>query len=442
MKLRQHTIKTFLIGGILILLSIGTMECSSTFSVSWKSNPKGASTPTPDRFLQQNKDLPTKSEKRLLCQEKHPSQKTYRSFSIQITRLPYKNVDALKGFLAELRKENVHRVFLRVFQRRGDAYFHLLPIHAPEGVYFKTPHAPMVSNLLPIFCRLAHREGIKVYAWMTTLSSDFLSCGKLRHIYKFNPDTSALLRTYRLSPFDPTVRLCLSKIFADLAHTPIDGILIQDDLLLHYNEDFHPLTLATFERRASFGTWKPSLFFLFRRSSRGKMLPKSYTPLFWKWCRWKNDVLCHLTKDLILSVKRINPSIEVGIDLNYEALSSPANALAWYSRSIQKMEEIAHPDFYAVMSYQDQMRRETGKTEQEVLSCLEKMVERALVLVPNPRRWVFKVQTIDWQSRKPFGFVKLKKTLDAIESAASIHTCLMPFTPSLLKKNVLTQLQS
>ena len=339
-----------------------------------------------------------------------------------------------------LKDAGVKVVYLRVFQKLGDHFFDVLPPRAKEGVYFKTKFAPMVSNFLPLVCRLAHHRGIKVYAWMTTLSSTFLRCGKrCHHIYKYIPETRAVVRASRLSPFDPVVSRCLLGIFGDLARNPIDGVLIQDDLILHYNEDFSPIAVRRFSRREGRKRLSPRDLCKFERNKKGRLALKGYTPLFWEWSDWKDRYLADLLKKLIMVVKETRPAVKVAVDINYEALSAPRSGLAWFSRSVQTMETVARPDIYAVMSYQKQMQRELRLSMVEALERIRGMVRSAMAFIPDPNRWVFKIQTIDWRTRKPVEWRQIMETARAVSSVAPVRACLMPFIPPLLEQYALAR---
>ena len=43
----------------------------------------------------------------------------------------------------------------------------LTPSHE-EGVYFKTEYAPVVDDLLGKLAEIVHRNGLEIFAWMTT----------------------------------------------------------------------------------------------------------------------------------------------------------------------------------------------------------------------------------------------------------------------------------
>ncbi len=353
--------------------------------------------------------------------------------SVQITRLHQKSPEGLGRFMKALRGNGIGTIYFRVFQNHGDAFFSVLPCEAEIGIYFKSSYAPLVSDLLPLVCRIAHSQGIKVYAWMNTLKATFLIRGHtLARVGRFDPASGKIVRTKRLSPFDPGVVAGLSGLFSDLARNPIDGILVQDDLTFHYNEDVSPLARRAFERDTGKRILHPRQLYLFERDGKRVRL-KGYRGDFWKWSVWKSHRLALFLNYLIQAAKKVRPSIRVALNINYEALLAPENALAWYSRDIPTLEKFAHPDRYMVMSYQRQMEKELGKPEAVVLQYLNNMVKTAVTLISDPERWVFKIQTIDWKTRQPIDVERIKLVMASIKSAAPVRICLMPYEPFLTR---------
>ena len=352
---------------------------------------------------------------------------------IQITRLTEKKPGEIAALFEKFKTHGINTLFFRVFQNRGDAFFRVLPRHAREGVYFKTRYAPVVSDLLPVICRIAHKKGLKIYAWMNTLRATFIRCrGGCGRVSRFDIHKGHSVTGRSMSPFDTNVRRCLRGLYTDLAKTPIDGILIQDDLILHYSEDMSPVAIRKFKKDAGLKKFRPGRLYILGKSPGGKTHLEGYRDEFWKWSTWKSRQLALFLKELIQAVKHTNPRLRMGLNINYEALLAPENALAWFSRDLPTLEKIAHPDYYVVMSYQRQMQRELRKPPEVVLGDIRTMVKTAVAIIPDPGRWVFKVQTIDWKTRHPVSRKQIRKVLAAIQHVAPVHHCLMPYIPQLL----------
>ncbi len=354
---------------------------------------------------------------------------------VQITRLYCTSPTGLDSFMKRLKRAGIGTVYFRVFQNPGDAFFRIFPPKARVGVYFETTKAPVVSNLLPLVCRAAHRYGIQVYAWMNTLKASFMFRGaRLGHVEAYDLATGRAVGTSRLSPFAPKVVPALCALFTDLARTPVDGILIQDDLVLRYNEDVSPWAIQMFKRETGVKDISPARFYVLGKEGSHGVQLKGYKGIFWRWAAWKNRKLALVLKRLIQATKSVAPTLKIALNIHYESLLMPEDALAWYSRDVPTLEKIAHPDQYAVMSYQNQMARELEKSEAQVYRDLKTMVKTAVTLVPDPSRWVFKVQTIDYKTRRPIEMRQILHAVASIESASPVHVCLMPYAPFLFAK--------
>jgi biofilm PGA synthesis lipoprotein PgaB len=351
----------------------------------------------------------------------------------RITRLTEKKPGEIAALFEKFKTHGINTLFFRVFQNPGDAFFRVLPRHAREGVYFKTRYAPVVSDLLPVICRIAHKKGLKIYAWMNTLRATFIRCSNsCKRVFLFDIHKGRIAAGRTMSPFDTRVRRCLRGLYADLAKNPIDGILIQDDLILHYSEDMSPAAIRKFKKDSGLKKFKPERLYILGKNRDGETRLEGYQDAFWKWSTWKSRQLALLLKELTQVIKHVNPKLRTGLNVNYESLLAPENALAWFSRDIPTLEKIARPDYYVVMSYQRQMQRELKKTPEVVLGDIRAMVKTAVAIIPDPGRWIFKVQTIDWKTRHPISQKQIRKVLATIQRAAPVHHCLMPYIPQLL----------
>ncbi len=358
-----------------------------------------------------------------------------RWMMIQVSRLALKTPGAVSPLMEKLKRQGIDALCLRVFQNQGDAYFDILPRKAREGVYFETNQAPMVSNLLPLICREAHRYGIRVYAWMNTLNATtyLKSIPETSRLYVYNVKERQVVKTRRLNLFDPVVRQHLYDLFSDLAENDVDGILIQDDLILHYNEGVGLLATRMYQTDSGGERLDPAQLFRLKRDGLGHWRLEDYQPPFWPWVRWKSRNLALFLRHLIRTIKRVRPSAQVALDVNYELLLSPRNALAWYARDLSVLEEMAHPDQYMVMSYQRQMAEELDKPLSMVSGYIQKMVRRAMEQLPDPNRWIFKIQTIDWKTRHPLPLEEIREMLTSIETTVPVSVCLMPYDPFLVE---------
>ncbi len=75
--------------------------------------------------------------------------------------------------MKELKNAGVDTVILRVFQNRGDRTYPFAVGKREEGVYFKTEFAPVVDDLLGKLTEIVHRNGLEIFAWMTTRYANY-----------------------------------------------------------------------------------------------------------------------------------------------------------------------------------------------------------------------------------------------------------------------------
>ena len=67
----------------------------------------------------------------------------------------------------------VDAIILRVFHNSFDRGFFTKERTSGGGVYFKTSRAPVKADLLSLAVEEARRNGIKIFAWMTTRYADY-----------------------------------------------------------------------------------------------------------------------------------------------------------------------------------------------------------------------------------------------------------------------------
>ena len=70
--------------------------------------------------------------------------------------------------MKELKNAGVNTIIFRVFQNKGDRGYKFVTARHEEGVYFKTENAPVVDDILGKVAEMVHRNGLEIFAWMTT----------------------------------------------------------------------------------------------------------------------------------------------------------------------------------------------------------------------------------------------------------------------------------
>ncbi len=325
---------------------------------------------------------------------------------------------AVGASFARMKALGIDTVIVRAFHNAGDHYHPLVPKDRQDGrvgVYFKTKQAPVVADLLTTYANLAHKNGLRFYAWMTTRYADYgFAYDDPRYDAVYDLSTKTFVRDKGLDIWNPAVERYLTGLYEDLARTPIDGILFQDDLVYRHTSGYGPLARERYQ--ADFGhPLEPDRFYRgIYQVENGKYYVQEYTPEFWKWVDWKNRRILSLASSLSAAVRRIKPEARFALNFFYEAVTQPRNALAWISQSITRAEEGPF-DYYAVMAYHHQMAKELSLSEEKTAQLLGKMTADLYRRVEDRSRIMLKLQVRDWDTREKVSPAEFGRLLDAVQ---------------------------
>ncbi len=316
--------------------------------------------------------------------------------AVQVFLFSSPRPDRLGEELRSLKARGVDTIIVRAFHNLGDRpLFRELPATDP-GFYFRTGEAPVTADVMGAVVENAHAQGLRVFGWLSTRRSDALIAGHPEWLeYQYDPDLGRSIPSRSLSLFQPGARRALRNLACDLAATGVDGILFQDDLIMRWNEGFSDLAGQAFLAATGRGIHPDDLFVL--PSSPGKA-PR-FRPLFRVWCAWKSRVILEVLGELTAEARRVNPALLTAANVYYESLLQPENGLAWYAQDVPGMAGTV--DFLALMSYHRQMKSELSLDDARLRELLSETVRRARSLAIAEARIIFKVQTIDWESRLP-----------------------------------------
>lgn len=322
--------------------------------------------------------------------------------------------------IQSLKASGVDTVILRVFHNRGDRFYPVAKPASDRGVYFSTKEAPVVDDLLPRVLDIAHRNGIKVFAWMTTRYADYGIEGETG-CASYDIASKRPAKCKGLDLFNDESVARLEKIYSDLAEYDIDGVLFQDDLVLRHNEGFGYRASAAFAKDTG-APLDPESFYV-RGGSPGQV---HYTRAFWKWSAWKNRRLLAVAERLMHTVKRKRPEAMFAINMMYESVTNPPYALAWLSQDLGEAKKAGF-DYYSIMAYHRQMGQELQKDSYEIKEMIAKMVEDASSVVGDPGRVLMKVQTIDWKTGKPLENDEVVELIREIKGVRDVSLAVVPY---------------
>lgn len=324
--------------------------------------------------------------------------------------------------LDTLKAAGIDTVIVRVFHNPGDRYYRGVNSKSRSGVYFRTTHAPVVADLLGSILDAAHASGLRVFAWMTTRYADYgledraeLACRG------YDLTARRLVRCKGLDVFNEKAVEHIEALYSDLASYDIDGILFQDDLILKHNEGFGTHAAALYARVYGQSLIAEDLYI--RDSGDGHV---RYTASFWHWASWKNKRLLYVAERLKSVVREKRPEAEFAINLMYETVTNPPDALAWFSQDLAAAVRSGF-DYYSIMAYHRQMGKELGKDVEDIRAMIEEMVEYATAVVGEPHRVLIKLQTIDWKTRRPVADSEVARFISTVVDSGGVSLAVVPY---------------
>jgi tetratricopeptide (TPR) repeat protein len=350
-----------------------------------------------------------------------------RRICAQVFYFDGKNVEDIEKKVKELKDAGVNTLIVRVFQNRGDRMYKFVkPLHE-EGVYFKTEYAPVVDDILGKVTEIIHRNGLDVFAWITTRYANYGFEGNPEYqckSYNFGTKKMEWAKGYNL--FHPDVVKRLEGLYRDLGRYPIDGILFQDDLILKHNEGFSNDAIKAFLREFGYSP-HPDIFYIDPYEvDSGKYYVKAYTDRFWSWARWKNRWLMNVAKRLMRAARESNPKLEFGINLYYETLLNHSNAEGWFSQTFSEALE-ADFNYYAVMAYHRQTMKELGMEEGKVIDLMAEVAGKAVKAVGDPAKVLMKVQILDWKDYEVIPEKEVEQILTRILEHGDVSLAFVPY---------------
>lgn len=323
----------------------------------------------------------------------------------QVFVLP-KLTGGTRQHFARLAAAGLDLVVLRAFHAEGDRPHEEATLDAQAGVYFATEHLEVVADRLADDCSAARAAGLRCYGWMTTLDTPAPGLLPRHGDVEWDFRAGRYRPSGRLDLFDPAVVALLEDVYRDLARAGVDGVLLQDDLMLRQLEGFSDRARRAWKKET--GSELDPLA-LVEVVGDGTARRVRYREEFWRFARFKRDRLLDLAERLQAAAREVNPRFEMALNLAYEAALNEVGALAWMA---QDLEEAARRDFrwLAIMAYHRQVQHELGLAgEAEVIGALERMAGRLSRVAGAKERVLVKLQTIDWRNRDPVPAAELAR---------------------------------
>jgi len=377
------------------------------------------------QLKKKNLEPPAVSELRRKSRDE--GRKAKRRICVQVSNFEGKSLQELEKRVRELKDAGVNTILFRVFQNKGDRLYQFVTARYEEGVYFKTEYAPVVDDILGNVADIVHRNGLEIFAWITTRYANYGFEGSPEYrcrSYNFETKKMEVAKGFNL--FHPDVIKRLEGLFRDLGRYPIDGILFQDDLILKHNEDFSTEANKAFLKEFGYSP-HPDLFYIDPyKSESGKYYVKAYTDHFWTWVNWKNRWLMEVAKRLMEAARASNPNLEFGINLYFETVHNPSNGVAWFSQSLS--EALTKDfDYYAFMTYHRQTMKELNMEEKKIIDLMAEVTRKAIKTVGDPAKVLMKVQILDWNSHEVIPKKEVDGILTEILSHGEVSLAFVPY---------------
>ena len=356
-----------------------------------------------------------------------PIQRVKRRICAQIFDLDFASLEEVEKEMKVLKEAGVDTLILRVFQNKGGRVFKFVTPRHEEGVYFNTQHALVVDDILEKMAEIVHRNGLDLFAWITTRYANYGLDGASEYRCKsYNFETKKIEVARGFNLFHPYVLKRLEGLFRDLGRYPIDGILFQDDLILKHNEDFSAEANQAFLKELGFSP-HPTLFYIDPfKSTNEKYHVKAYTNQFWAWANWKNRWLMKVAERLMEAARESNPNLKFGINLYCETVVDSSNAVAWFSQTLSKALE-KNFDYYALMTYHRQTMKELNMEEKKAIELMAEVAERAVGLVGDPSKVLMKIQLLDWKNDEVVPQKEVEEMLAGILSRGKVSLAFVPY---------------
>jgi biofilm PGA synthesis lipoprotein PgaB len=358
-----------------------------------------------------------------------PATAAPRIRAAQVSYLPCRNYPEVAAEFARMRRMGLDTVIFRVFQRPGDRYYPFVQPQGESGVYFSTEAAPVVADVLGSITTLAHAAGLKVFAWMTTLSTPLIEgdawCGR-----RYDPASGRIVPCEALDPFRPEVRQRMATLFEDLARYDIDGVLLQDDLVLRQTEGFSSAALGVCLRDTGRMLSPAQLFPETRKDADGKVRVSRLGETFYDWARWKNRSLLRLAAEVRAAARQVRPGLPFALNLPYEVLTAPRNGLAWFSQDFS-VALGADFEYLAIMAYHRQMAAEKSVSVEDAISEIGTLAVSGVRGTRDPARLLLKLQTRDFVSSRDVDADELRDLMYNVERAGPVSLAFFPYRDSL-----------
>jgi poly-beta-1,6-N-acetyl-D-glucosamine N-deacetylase len=345
-----------------------------------------------------------------------------RVMGFQVLLFSSKTESGLDGEMKRIAATGADTVIVRVFHNKDDRFYPFVTPRTDCGVYFETGRAPVVADALSPMIRAARKNGLNIWAWMTTRYTAWGADRYRLRAYDFSKKT--IVPAFGRDLFDDREVADLVGLYQDLAVYDIDGILFQDDLVLKHNEG-----VGESAERLFGSPIRPETFYVdpYRSPDGNKYYAREYTDRFWEWSRFKASRLADVEQAIVEGTREVRPGLKFAVNLSYESVTRPDMALAWLSQDINRFLSNG-TDYVFIMAYHRQIMKEKGLSDPgQAGGLLAEIASRAVPAVGEPSRIGIKLQVMDWETGRPIPPEELKRTASYLGRTDTISLIVVPY---------------
>lgn len=292
----------------------------------------------------------------------------------------------------------IDRLVVRVFRNQS----------GQGGLFFLNPEFQVVKPLLGNLIQRAEGKGDGIWAWMITRRFDWVEDSR----YLDRAFQSGVLQTISsLDLFNPDAMKRVLTVFGHLAESGINGIMLQDDLIIRSREGLSSWGRAHYALKTG------------NHSDMDSMLnPRS--PAHSRWVDIKTRRVAEVLSQIVRKCKKHKPDIRVGVNVYYETPLKPEKSREWYAHDLDLLLN-SGIDHIFLMAYHRQMAAELGLSDAVTLELFSRLVNQAAALCKD--KLVVKIQWRDWQSGQWVPDRELDAILDRLPEQLK-GICLTPVT--------------
>jgi hypothetical protein len=295
-----------------------------------------------------------------------------------------------------LEQLGIGKVIVRVFQDKqfgGGLFF--------SNSVFRVLN-PTLDFLIPEF----KGKNVGLVAWMITRNFKWV---KKKDYFDFVYDRGYRRQIRRFDIFNPQAIDKIISVYKELALKPIDGILLQDDFFIRYNEGFSNWGKAVFANSTG-------------RPARERSMMDPYSEDHRLWVETKVSQIIQVLEKIVNACKKQNPQLEIGMNMYYESPYYKTNSEKWYAHNLEKIVNTGI-DYVYLMSYHRQIKKEMKLSEKNNQELFRNIVNRAYDICRD--KLVVKIQFRDWDTGKTIPLNELLDYLRMVPKGVK-RVCLTP----------------